>query len=57
MCSVAVCSEMVLSGFANNCLIFNQLALLLERYIQQPDCINLKVGLLPIKAFLHFKLT
>ena len=37
--SVAVCSEMVLTGFTNNRFILTRLALLLERYIQQADCV------------------
>ena len=39
MHNVAVYSEMVFTGFNNNRFIFNycRMALLLERYIQQPD--------------------
>ena len=39
--SIAVCSEMVLMGLLAIVLYLTRLVLLLERYIQQPDCVLL----------------
>ena len=38
MHTIAVCSEMVFMGFANNRFIFLP-SFVTERYIQQPDCV------------------
>ena len=39
MCGNTVCSDMVLTSFASNRFIFNSTIVVIERYIQQPDCV------------------
>ena len=59
MCSIVVCSEMVLTSFANNRFIFNLTSFVTGKvYLLARLCI-MKFILVycHLKRFLHFKLT